>query len=226
MTARTPLTCVSLNVAKLVNMRRDPQLREDVERGDLICPDGMGIVWGARLLGLRAPERVAGVDLLERLLELCARRGYRPYILGAEESVLRRAAENLTARYPGLRFAGLRNGYFQDDEAAAVAEAIKDAKADCLFIAISSPKKERFMKAYGAATQTPLVMGVGGSIDVAAGLARRAPPWAQRCGLEWLFRLAQEPRRLWRRYLLTNGVFAGWMVLALLARVFSRKRKE
>lgn len=222
MIARTPLTHVSLNVAKLVAMRKDSRLREDVERGDIVSPDGMGIVWGARLLGLKVPERVAGVDLMERLLELCAQRGYRPYILGAEESVLRRAAAILAARYPGLTFAGLRNGYFQDDEAPAVAAAVRDSGADCLLVAISSPKKERFMKAHGAATGASWVMGVGGSIDVAAGLVRRAPSWAQRCGLEWLYRLGQEPRRLWRRYLLTNGLFVCWMLAALWARARGR----
>lgn len=215
---RTPLVHVSLNVAKLVNMRSDRQLGDDVRLGDIVTADGMGIVWGAKLLGLPVPERIAGVDLMDCLLGLCAERGHRPFILGAEESVLRRAAENLTARHPGLHFAGLRNGYFREDEEEGIARQIRDSKADCLFVAISSPKKERFMKAHGPAMGVPFVMGVGGAVDVAAGLVSRAPVWMQRCGLEWLFRLCQEPRRMWKRYLVTNGAFGVWLLGALLRR--------
>lgn len=218
MLRRTPLTHVSLNVAKLVSMAGDPRLREDVRRGDVVTADGMGIVWGARLLGLPVPERVAGVDLMNALLALCAERGYRPFILGAREEVLQRAARVLAERHPGLRFAGLRNGYFRADEEAEVAAQIRDSGADCLFVAISSPKKERFMEAHGAAMGVPFVMGVGGAIDVAAGVVRRAPRWVQRCGMEWLYRLCQEPRRMWRRYLVTNARYAGWLLAALARR--------
>lgn len=216
MVTRASLVHVSLNVAKLVNMRSDRQLDEDVRRGDVVTADGMGVVWGARMLGLPVPERIAGVDLMDRLLGLCAERGYRPFILGAEESVLRRAAANLTARHPGLRFAGLRNGYFRADEEEGIAHQIRDSEADCLFVAISSPKKERFMKAHGPAMGVPFVMGVGGAVDVAAGLVSRAPVWMQRCGLEWFFRLCQEPRRMWRRYLVTNALFGFWLLGALM----------
>lgn len=219
MAARDPMVHVSLNVAKLVNMASDPQLGDDVRRGDVVTADGMGIVWGARLLGHPVPERVAGVDVMNGLLRLCAERGYRPFILGAEETVLQTAASNLTARYPGLRFAGLRNGYFRADEEEGIARQIRDSKADCLFVAISSPKKERFMKAHGPAMGVPFVMGVGGAIDVAAGIVSRAPAWMQRCGMEWLYRLCQEPRRMWRRYLVTNGLFGLWLLSALLRRL-------
>lgn len=218
MRTRTPLTHVSLNVAKLVTMATDARLREDVRQGDVVTADGMGIVWGARLLGMPVPERVAGVDLMNALLALCAERGYRPFILGAEEEVLQRATRILSGRYPGLRFAGLRNGYFRQIEEEEVAQQIRDSGADCLFVAISSPKKERFMKAHGAAMGVPFVMGVGGAIDVAAGVVRRAPCWVQRCGMEWLYRLYQEPRRMWRRYLTTNARYMVWLLVALVAR--------
>jgi N-acetylglucosaminyldiphosphoundecaprenol N-acetyl-beta-D-mannosaminyltransferase len=209
--ARQPLQHVVINVAKLVTMSHDPELRASVNGCDIINADGKGVVWGARFLGLDVPERVAGIDLMLQLLGEAERRGFRPFLLGAWESVLDEAVRRLQLQFPGLELAGHHHGYFWDDETAMV-ERIAASGADMLFVAISSPKKENFLNRHGAQMGVPFTMGVGGSFDVVAGHVKRAPVWMQKSGLEWFFRLVQEPRRMWRRYLVTNARF-GWMVL-------------
>jgi N-acetylglucosaminyldiphosphoundecaprenol N-acetyl-beta-D-mannosaminyltransferase len=210
-----------LNGAIVVAMQGDDELRESIVGADLLVADGQSVVWAARLLGRPLPARVAGIDLMHRTIELAERRGYSIYILGARQEVLERAVERLTADHPDLKIAGYRNGYFDDSEDPAVAAAIRESGADILFVAISSPRKEYFLGRYGRGLGVPYVMGVGGSIDVVAGVARRAPMWMQRVGLEWAFRLVQEPRRLFRRYLVTNARF-----IAFVAREALRRRSS
>jgi N-acetylglucosaminyldiphosphoundecaprenol N-acetyl-beta-D-mannosaminyltransferase len=222
MRGRKRLRHVSINVAKLANMRRDPMLAADVTGSDLISMDGMGIVWGAKLLGLPACERVAGVDLFHELLALCARTGFRPYFLGATASTLDRAVRRAQALHPTLQFAGARDGYFDVAEEGAVVETIRNSGADCLFIGMSTPKKERFMAAHRDSLDIPFIMGVGGSFDILSGQVRRAPKRMQALGLEWLCRIYQEPGRMWWRYAKTNTVFAGVMARALVQRAIQR----
>jgi N-acetylglucosaminyldiphosphoundecaprenol N-acetyl-beta-D-mannosaminyltransferase len=219
---RTPTLHAVVNVAKLISMRRDPLLREDVCSSDIINVDGMGVVWGARLLGLRVPERVAGIDLMEAVLRLCNEQGFRPYLLGTRQDVLLKAINNLMRRYPSLEIAGYRNGYFTPAEETDVVRSIRNANPDCLFVGISSPMKERFNRKYARQLGVPFVMGVGGSLDVLAGRVQRAPHWMQRSGLEWAYRVAQEPRRMWWRYLSTNSTFLGLMGYELARRAFRR----
>ncbi len=211
---------VCVNAAKLVALRRDARLREIVERCELVSADGMAIVWAARLLGEPLPERVNGTDLMLRLFGLAERRGWGVYVLGARADVLERAVERLRDAHPRLRIAGYRDGWFADEESAEVAAAIRQAAPQLLFVAISSPRKELWLAEHGRDLGVPLVMGVGGSIDIVAGVTRRAPRWMQAAGLEWLFRLLQEPRRLGRRYLVTNVQFLG-----LLGRELVRGRR-
>jgi N-acetylglucosaminyldiphosphoundecaprenol N-acetyl-beta-D-mannosaminyltransferase len=208
MRERTRLQHVALNVAKLVNARSDRVLAADVANSDVVSIDGMGIVWGARLLGLPVRERVAGVDLLARLLAVCAEDGFRPYFLGATGEVLQLAVAQAQARHPGLRFAGFRDGYFKPGQEADVVREIRDSGADCLFIGMPTPRKERFLAAHRDALNVPFIMGVGGAFDVLSGRVQRAPLRMQALGLEWLFRIYQEPRRMWWRYATTNALFA------------------
>lgn len=215
---RATLRYVCINVAKFVAMRSDSELDDDVRSSDIINIDGMGIVWAARLLGIPVPERVAGVDVMEGMLALCSARGYRPYFLGARAAVLAAAIEEARARHPALVFAGSRDGYFTPEEEPLVVEAIRAAAPDCLFVALPSPRKERFVARYGGSLGVPFLMGVGGSLDVLAGLVRRAPGWMQQLGLEWLFRVLQEPRRLGPRYARTNPAFAAIVLKALIAK--------
>jgi N-acetylglucosaminyldiphosphoundecaprenol N-acetyl-beta-D-mannosaminyltransferase len=217
MTSKRLTKHVAINVAKLVYMQRDPELRRDVSDSHIVGVDGMGIVVAARLLGIRVPERVAGVDLMERVLETCAARGFRPYFLGARQDVLDRAAENAARRWPGLVFAGLHDGYFAPEREPEVVDRIRSSGADCLFIGMPTPRKERFLHRYSSELDVPFIMGVGGGLDVLAGHVSRAPQALQRAGLEWLYRIYQEPRRMWWRYLSTNVLFAGMLGRALIA---------
>ena len=206
---------MAINAAKLVAMRDDPALRRIVSGCELISADGQSVVWASRLLGDALPERVAGIDLMDDVMALAECRGYRVYFLGARREVLERALERLQARFPRLEVAGARDGYFDEDQSRGVADAIRASRPDVVFVAMSSPRKEYFLGEYGPSLGAPFVMGVGGSIDVIAGLTRRAPLVWQRLGLEWLFRLLQEPRRMFRRYAVTNARFLGLLGGAL-----------
>jgi N-acetylglucosaminyldiphosphoundecaprenol N-acetyl-beta-D-mannosaminyltransferase len=196
-----------INAAKVVNMRRDAALREAVAGCDVVVADGQSVVWASRLLGAPLPERVAGIDLFQRLLVEAERRGLPVYFLGAKPEVLAEMIERLLVRFPGLKVAGSHHGYFSDDEAPQIADAIADSGAKLLFLGMTSPKKETFVARFGQRTGASVVHGVGGSFDVLAGVVRRAPRSWQKLGLEWLYRAAQEPRRLGKRYLATNVAF-------------------
>jgi len=178
----------------------------------------MGVVWASRLLGDPIPERIAGIDLFEALLGFAASHGFSVYLLGARGDVLADAIERARERFPELRIAGSRDGYFSDAEAPEVAAAISRARPDFLFVAISSPKKEVFLARYGAMMGVPVLHGVGGSFDVMGGRVRRAPRAWQQLGVEWLYRVFQEPARMWRRYLMTNTVFLGLLVREVVRR--------
>jgi N-acetylglucosaminyldiphosphoundecaprenol N-acetyl-beta-D-mannosaminyltransferase len=210
---------VALNVAKIVNMRTDPVLAEDVKNAHVIGIDGMGIILAARLLGVPAKERVAGIDLLQELLAVCANEGFRPFFLGATPAVVRKACAVVTAAHPTIRFAGMRDGYFDADQEPKIVEEIRNSEADCLFIAMPTPRKERFLAAHRDQLGVPFIMGVGGSFDVLAGEVSRAPVLIQNFGFEWLYRVYQEPRRMWWRYCRTNTIFAGMMISALAQRI-------
>ncbi|MCC2096872.1 MAG: WecB/TagA/CpsF family glycosyltransferase [Hyphomicrobiales bacterium] len=216
---RTPCLHVALNVAKLVKARSDSELDNDVRQADIIGIDGAGIALALRLIGGVSAPRYAGVDLFDDLMAVCAINGFRPYVLGAEEHVLETAVSRLVHRNPGLRFAGWHHGYFGND-VDAVIEDIRKAKPDCLFLAMPTPAKERFMARWRKEIDVPFVMGIGGTIDVVAGKVTRAPQIWQKTGFEWLYRVLQEPRRMWKRYLSTNSAFAWLLLKALLARPF------
>jgi N-acetylglucosaminyldiphosphoundecaprenol N-acetyl-beta-D-mannosaminyltransferase len=209
---------VVVNVAKLVHMQNDPELATSIRACDIVNIDGMGVVWGARVLGFDVPERVAGVDLFERLLQMAGERGLPVFLLGATDAVVSRAAQVVSARYPALQIAGYHHGYFWDDEEQVV-ELIRGSGARLLFVAITSPKKENFINRWKHRLRVDFVMGVGGTFDVVAGKVRRAPGWMQRGGLEWAYRVAQEPRRMWKRYFITNNKFALMLIKSRFASV-------
>lgn len=196
-----------VNAAKLVNMRRDPRLADAVSGCDLVLADGQAVVWAGRILRAPLPERVAGIDLFLRLLGEAEKTGVSVYFLGAKQEALEEMLRRVADRFPGLKVAGSRNGYFDDSEQESIAEDIARSGAQMLFLGMTSPKKEIFTAAYGARTGARVVHGVGGSFDILAGVTKRAPVSWQRWGLEWLYRALQEPRRLGRRYLTTNAAF-------------------
>jgi N-acetylglucosaminyldiphosphoundecaprenol N-acetyl-beta-D-mannosaminyltransferase len=204
---RTPAQHMAVNAAKIVSSRQDEELHRLINGCDIVTADGQAVVWASRLLGDPLPTRVAGIDLMNELLALAERKGYRVFILGAKQDVLDRALARLRERHPRLQVAGHRDGYYSAAEEGAVVEQIRASRADLLFVAMPSPRKEYFLGRWGEALEVPFSMGVGGAIDVLAGVTRRAPRRLQSLGLEWAYRLAQEPRRLFRRYVVTNSLF-------------------
>ncbi|MDO8450778.1 MAG: WecB/TagA/CpsF family glycosyltransferase [Rhodoferax sp.] len=208
---------VVVNVDKLVKASRDPKLRSIINECALINVDGMPVVWASRLVGKRLKERVAGVDLFESLMRRSADKGWRVFLLGAREEVVAGVKTTYEKKYPGLVVAGYRNGYWRPEEEAGVVEQIKVAKADLLFVAISSPKKEHFLARYQEEMKIPFAMGVGGTFDVAVGKVKRAPVWMQNAGLEWFYRFLQEPRRMFKRYFVDDMAFF-WLLLKEVAR--------
>jgi len=221
--SRKPHQHVVVNADKLLKLREDENLKQIISSCDIINADGMPIVWASRLIGKKLKERVTGIDLMENLIRYAADKGYRPYFLGAREEVVNKVIEIYRSRYPGLKIAGYRNGYWKPEEEDSVAAAIQNSKADILFVAMGSPKKEIFLRKYLSGMQVPFVMGVGGSFDVVAGHTKRAPLWMQNCGLEWFFRFLQEPRRMWKRYLIGNTRFL-LLVMKESFKLFVRKR--
>jgi N-acetylglucosaminyldiphosphoundecaprenol N-acetyl-beta-D-mannosaminyltransferase len=211
---------MAVNAAKIVSTRNDEELHRLINGCDIVTADGQAVVWASRVLGDPLPTRVAGIDLMNELLALAERKGYRVFILGARQEVLDRALQRLRERHPRLQVAGHRNGYYAAAEERAVAEQIRASRADLLFVAMSSPRKEYFLGRWGDTLDVPFSMGVGGAIDVLAGLTRRAPRRLQVLGLEWAYRLAQEPRRLFRRYFVTNSLF-----IAMTLRSAGRRRR-
>jgi N-acetylglucosaminyldiphosphoundecaprenol N-acetyl-beta-D-mannosaminyltransferase len=209
---------VVINVSKVVQADRDPALGDLITSCDLISVDGQPILWAARFLGTPLRSRVAGVDLMERLIERAGERHYRLYLLGAREPVVRAVADRIARDHPGAQVVGWRDGYWSPPDEPDVVAAIVQADPDILFVAIGSPAKERFLARWKDDIGVPFVMGVGGSFDVYAGTIRRAPRWMQRVGLEWLFRVAQEPGRMWRRYAGDAPRFARIVLRARLSR--------
>ncbi|MCG3128938.1 MAG: N-acetylglucosaminyldiphosphoundecaprenol N-acetyl-beta-D-mannosaminyltransferase [Phycisphaerae bacterium] len=224
--ARQRLLIGVVNAAKLVNMRSDAALRESVQSCDVVFADGMAVVWASRLLGRPLPQRVAGIDLMMELLTRGSERGWRVFCLGATQEVLDGVTREIAQRFPGVQLAGAQHGYFTPAQESAVADAIAASRADILFVAMTSPKKEQFLARWSEHMNVPVCHGVGGSFDVLAGKVRRAPRVWQVLGLEWAYRVAQEPRRLWKRYLITNVKFV-WMVLgAMVARCLGRLESD
>jgi N-acetylglucosaminyldiphosphoundecaprenol N-acetyl-beta-D-mannosaminyltransferase len=212
-------TCqhVAINAAKLVKYQHDETLRSALDGCELATADGQAVVWASRLLGRPLPERVAGIDLMEALLHVAGAKGYRVFLLGARPAVVDRARQDIVTRFPELVVAGSHHGYFRTDEEDEVVALVAAAAPDILFVALETPAKELFLARNRARLGIPFVMGVGGALDVLAGERRRAPEAFQRLGLEWLFRLSQDPRRLARRYVVGNAKFI-WLVLLELAR--------
>lgn len=220
---KRPVHHVVINAAKVVNAQKDEALRESIVNCDIINADGQAIVWAARFLGRPLPERVAGIDIMANLVKLAAEKQYRIFFLGAKEEVVKEVVDIYTKQYGASIIAGYRNGYFTKEQEQEVATQIADSGASILFVAMSSPKKEIFLNTYKHLIQTPFIMGVGGSFDVVSGLVKRAPVWMQKAGLEWFYRVLQEPRRMWKRYLYGNTEFIYIVLREKVRQLFGRK---
>jgi len=224
--SKKPHYIAVVNVAKIVKMRSDRQLTTSVKSADLIGADGVPLVWASRLLGNPLPGRVNGTDLMYSLLEKADEVGYRVFFFGAKEEILQAVLARVRSEYPGVEIAGWQNGYFKPEDEWNIARKIRASRADILFIAFGTPKEEIWVGRYLQAMGVPVVHGVGGSFDVFAGLIPRAPVWMQKAGLEWLFRLLQEPGRMWKRYLVPNSLFIGMLAREILRIRFGWPRSE
>ena len=176
--------------------REDPAAMRAVNGADLVLPDGIGVIKGAAMLGTPLKEKTPGIEFAARLMGRMAEEGLSLYLLGAKPGVAEQAAENLRKQYPGLRIAGTHDGYFQDD--GPVTEDIRRSGADAVFVCLGAPKQELWMEKNGDATGAKLLCGLGGSLDVFAGVVERAPKFWSDHGLEWFYRLCKEPRRIGR----------------------------
>jgi N-acetylglucosaminyldiphosphoundecaprenol N-acetyl-beta-D-mannosaminyltransferase len=195
-----PFRHVALNAAKVLEAETDRELRGIVRRADLVTADGAGVLLLARRQGVSLPGRVTGIDLMVALCGEAASRDWPVFLLGGREGVAAEAASALREALPGLRVVGARHGYFRPERAHDVAREVAEAGARLLFVGMSTPAKERFVDRWAAEAGVAFAMGVGGSFDVIGGRKRRAPAAMRALGLEWAFRWAQEPRRLFPRY--------------------------
>lgn len=207
----------TVNVAILMMMRTDARLQNFVDRAALLVADGQPLIWCASWFGQSLPERVTGGDLVNALCDRAAREGKRVYLLGATEEIVAKVAQRLRERCTNLHVENA-GGYFTKNDAPARADRIRASGSDILFVGMGVPRQENFLEEQWDRLDVGMAIGVGGSFDVLAGLRTRAPNWMQKIGMEWLFRLIQEPRRLFRRYLVTNSQFLWLVLFALLTR--------
>lgn len=201
-----PHLVATANAEMVMAAGRDPELARILAGAALVVPDGAGVVWAARHLGRPVPERVAGFDLAQALLARAATEGWRVFFFGGVPGIAARASEAAAAKWPGLVVAGVRDGYFAPEEAAGIAAAIRESRPHILLAALGVPKQEKWLAAHESTLSVPVAMGVGGTFDVMAGVTRRAPLWMQRSGLEWLYRLGCEPKRIGRMMALPRFV--------------------
>jgi N-acetylglucosaminyldiphosphoundecaprenol N-acetyl-beta-D-mannosaminyltransferase len=219
---RASHTVITANASHLCMMRRDPELALACRAAHLSVADGMSVVWALRASGQQIPERVAGVDLMARLLAAAGEHRLRVYFLGARREVVTALVERSRARHPGLAIAGFRDGYFDSEDHLSIVEEIRASGAHMLFVGMPSPFKETWCERHRERLQVPVIVGVGGSFDVLAGFIKRAPGWAQSLGLEWFWRLLMEPSKLWKRYLTSNSEFIWLAGREIVARRLGR----
>ncbi len=197
-----------VNAGKIVALQTDEELKKGVNEADIINADGQAVIWASRILDKPLKERVAGIDLFSNLIEFAYCNNYKIYLLGAKDEVVKKLINKIEAKYSSHIIAGSHHGYFQNDEEQVIVNEIANSGAHMLFVAMSSPKKEIFLNKHkNELNALNFIMGVGGSFDVLAGKTKRAPKWMQNAGLEWFYRFTQEPRRMWKRYLVGNIKF-------------------
>jgi len=216
---RSPHLVVTSDGTSIVRAHDDAEYQDIVQHADMVTADGRGVVWMARVLGLAVTDRVSGVDMMDRLCERAARKGYSVYLIGAQPGVAEEAAREMQRRYAGLKVAGTQHGYFAPDEEPEVVRAIAAAKPDILFVAFGAPRQEKWIRRHSEEIGASVAIGVGGSFDVFAGRVTRAPGWMQRAGLEWLYRAVREPKRLPRLWALPR------LVMMTLRAALGRKRR-
>lgn len=218
---KEPLHLMGVNADKINELNENERLKQIVNSCGIINADGASVIKASKYLGMPLPERVAGIDLMQSLVRLSEKRGYSVYLLGAKQEVVEKTAEVLKKKHPNLNLVGIHNGYFKEPEWPEISKILKSVHPDFVFVGITSPMKEYLIEYLQDDGNDSVFMGVGGSFDVISGAIPRAPKWMQKMGLEWLFRVIQEPKRLFKRYFVGNWVF----INAIRKEKRKRKRK-
>jgi len=190
-----PHHIVTGDASMVVSASQDPELSRIITDADLVTPDGAGILWATRRVGTPVPAKVSGVDISERLIALSGENGWRIFFFGAAPGVADQAAVRMRERYPSAQIVGTRDGFFKPDDEPAIIAQIREARPDILLLALGIPKQEKFIARHREALGVPVMIGVGGTLDVFSGTVKRAPVWMQNIGLEWLYRTASDPKR-------------------------------
>ena len=198
MDTRAGVMVATANAEMLMRATHDEELRDILNAAALVVPDGAGTVWAARHLGHAMPERVAGYDLAQELLRCAPAEGHSVYFFGSAPGVAEKAKAKAEQLYPGIEIVGVRNGFFSPADNAAIIAEIRAARPDLLLVALGVPKQEKWIAAHLAELDVPVAIGVGGTLDVMAGVMKRAPHWMQKAKLEWLFRGLMQPKRAGR----------------------------
>jgi N-acetylglucosaminyldiphosphoundecaprenol N-acetyl-beta-D-mannosaminyltransferase len=199
-------SCINAYVVVLMN--KDTELKNQLQQSDIVSADGKSVVWASHLFRKPLPERVPGPDLMDALMKMAMIKNNKVFLFGAEEEIVNKVASHYKKMLSPNIISGVRNGYFNDNEETEIVKQINNSGAQLLFVAIPSPAKEIFINRYRhKMPNIMLLMGVGGTFDVIAGKVKRAPMWMQNIGMEWFYRLLQEPRKMWKRYLLGNLEF-------------------
>jgi N-acetylglucosaminyldiphosphoundecaprenol N-acetyl-beta-D-mannosaminyltransferase len=200
-------TIFSVNPEKIMRARKDPELLSALREADYLIPDGIGAVLGARILSKKKTNRVTGIALMDLWLQTAQRKRYRIFIFGASPAVSSGAAIEIMKKYPSLELVGYSHGYIEEGSYSRMIGQINDLETDILFVGLGSPKQEKWIHFHKKSLKVKICMGVGGSLDVIAGRVKRAPRFFQRTGLEWLYRLLQEPGKYRRQHFLPQFVF-------------------
>lgn len=204
---KTPRLVATANAEMVMLADEDPEMASILAAASLVVPDGAGVVWAGRHKGHNIPERVAGCDLVQNLFAVSAQKGYRIYLLGSAPGVVEKARDTVQERCPGVNIVGTHDGFFNDLDEALIINEIKTLHPDILLVALGVPKQEKWLSKHLASLNVPVSIGVGGTLDVLAGVMQRAPLWMQRANLEWLFRLLRQPSRALRMLALPRFVF-------------------
>ena len=211
MLAKEQTFVVTANAEIIMMCQENAEYKKIIcEDAELVLPDGAGAVWAGRHLGYKVPERVAGFDLYNELLDLSAHKGYKAYFFGGSPGIAEAAKAKAEELYPGVKVVGCHNGYFKDEDVPQIIADINASGADMLFVALGAPKQEKWMYAHKDHVNGVMI-GVGAGFDYHAGNIKRAPGWMQKLSLEWLYRLLQDPKRLFKRYLVTNTRYL-WLI--------------
>jgi len=218
---------ITPNVAHILLLQKDKQFRKIYSETDMILADGMPLIWVSKIMGTPLKEKISGSDLLPKLCAVAAENGFRIFLLGGRPGSALKASEVLKKEYPALQIAGAYSPPFgferNKTENDKIVKMIKDSKVDILFVGLGAPKQEKWIYEHYRDIGVPVSIGVGVTIEFMAGLVKRAPLWMQKMGLEWFFRLIQEPKRLWKRYLIGNTIFVLLVLRELFKKAFFKK---